>query len=249
VTLVAGPRVATHLRIRGVVQGVGFRPLVFRLASTHRLTGWVRNGNDGVEIHVEGETTDIAAFVHELETHPPAAARVTAVEIAPATPLNLDRFEIHHRDRSHPPATRVSPDLPLCPACRRELLDARDRRAGYPYVNCTACGPRYSIIRALPYDRAQTTMAPWPMCPACEAEYRDVGDRRFHAQPTACPECGPRYVLRISPKAHLCSVFVEAGLQAGVETGQVDLKVGLYTNKRVPVQFTSPVPVPRARST
>jgi hydrogenase maturation protein HypF len=188
--------VARHLRIHGVVQGVGFRPLVFRLAAVHRLTGWVRNGNNGVEIHAEGSTPDLAAFVDALQTHAPAAARITSVDVAPADPLNLDRFEIRESHRSGSPATRVSPDLPMCQACRRELFDPHDRRAGYPYVNCTECGPRYSIIRALPYDRAQTTMASWPMCPKCEMEYLDVNDRRFHAQPTACPACGPHYLLR-----------------------------------------------------
>jgi hydrogenase maturation protein HypF len=189
-------RAARRIRIRGVVQGVGFRPHVFRLAGAHRLTGWVRNGTDGVEIHAEGSTADIAAFVHGLETDVPPAARITAVDVGPADSLNLACFEIRESDRSGRPATRVSPDLPMCAACRGDLRGASDRRAGYPYVNCTECGPRYSIIRALPYDRAHTTMAQWPMCPACKAEYEDVNDRRFHAQPTACPECGPRYVLR-----------------------------------------------------
>ena len=189
-------RAARRIRIRGVVQGVGFRPHVFRLAGAHRLTGWVRNGTDGVEIHAEGSTADIAAFLHGLETDVPPAARITAVDVGPADSLNLDCFEIRESVRSGRPATRVSPDLPMCAACRADLRGASDRRAGYPYVNCTECGPRYSIIRALPYDRAHTTMAQWPMCPACQAEYEDVNDRRFHAQPTACPECGPRYVLR-----------------------------------------------------
>jgi hydrogenase maturation protein HypF len=189
------------LRIRGMVQGVGFRPLVFRLAVRYRLSGWVRNGNDGVEIHAEGLASDITAFVDMLETNAPPAARIVAVDVSPAAHLDLHGFEILESDRSGRPGTRVSPDLPMCPDCRRELLDASDRRAGYPYLNCTACGPRYSIIRALPYDRAQTTMTGWPMCPACDTEYRDVNDRRFHAQPTACPACGPRYVLRIQVDA------------------------------------------------
>src|SRR5262245_1287799 len=189
-------RAARRIRIRGVVQGVGFRPHVFRLAGAHRLTGWVRNGTDGVEIHAEGSAADISAFVHGLETDVPPAARITAVDVGPADSLNLAGFEIRESVRSGRPATRVSPDLPTCAACRGDLRGASDRRAGYPYVNCTECGPRYSIIRALPYDRAHTTMAAWPMCPACQGEYEDVNDRRFHAQPTACPECGPRYVLR-----------------------------------------------------
>ena len=197
---VAEPRVAQRVRVRGVVQGVGFRPHVFRLADAHQVTGWVRNGADGVEIHAEGSTLDLAAFVRDLQANAPVAARIAALDIHPAAALNLDRFEILDSHRSGRPATRLSPDLPMCADCRRELLDASDRRAGYPYVNCTACGPRYSIIRALPYDRAQTTMAGWPMCQACEAEYRDVSDRRFHAQPTACPSCGPRHVLRARVK-------------------------------------------------
>ena len=192
----AATRVAKHLRIRGMVQGVGFRPLVFRLAEAHRLAGWVRNGDEGVEIHIEGSARDIAAFLHALERHPPAAARIASVDVERAAPRDLVCFEILESHRSGRPATRISPDLPMCADCRRELFDVSDRRAGYPYVNCTACGPRYSIIRALPYDRAQTTMAPWPMCPECQNEYVNVHDRRFHAQPTACPACGPRYTLR-----------------------------------------------------
>ena len=181
--------------VRGVVQGVGFRPYVFHLARSHALNGWVLNGADGVRIYVEGTEPDLAAFVRDLSAHPPAAALIDGMDVMPADPQHAEGFDIRESLREGAPTTRISPDLPVCDRCTRELFDLSDRRSGYPYINCTNCGPRYSIVRALPYDRASTTMAPWPMCEACSAEYRRNSDRRFHAQPTACPACGPHYFL------------------------------------------------------
>ena len=190
----------THARlihVRGVVQGVGFRPYVFRLARTHALAGWVLNGDEGVQIHVEGPEDALHAFVAELGAHPPPAATIAALEVSAAAPAHYDRFAIRESRHAGAPTTRISPDLPVCDACLRELADDSSPRRGYPYINCTECGPRYSIVRALPYDRARTTMAGWPMCEGCGAEYRDPSDRRFHAQPTACHMCGPHYYLLI----------------------------------------------------
>lgn len=182
------------MRVRGVVQGVGFRPFVHRLAQRHGLHGWVRNDAGGVEIHVEGSPAALSAFVEGLQD-PPPAAHLTQVDVVPAGVERPGGFVIRESRRRDRPTARISPDLSVCDACRRELLDPSDRRYGYPYLNCTNCGPRYSIITALPYDRAHTTMAAWPLCQACAAEYHDPADRRFHAQPTACPACGPRYEL------------------------------------------------------
>jgi len=197
----APERIARRIHIRGVVQGVGFRPHVFRLASAHAVAGWVLNGADGVRIHVEGATDAVEAFLRDLLARPPEAARIAAVTVDPDTPGAFGGFEIRDSDAAGRPTTRISPDLPICAACLREMFDPADRRHGYPYINCTDCGPRFSIVRALPYDRASTTMAEWPLCERCAAEYAEPIDRRFHAQPVACPACGPHYVLRIGETA------------------------------------------------
>jgi hydrogenase maturation protein HypF len=185
---------ARFLRVRGVVQGVGFRPFVHRLARTHGITGWVRNGGDGVEIHAEGGEEALDAFVAGFD-EPPAAARIVSCEVETVPATGCDRFEIRDSEAEGRPTVRISPDLPVCAACLEELFDPADRRYGYPYINCTDCGPRYSILLGLPYDRPRTTMRDWPMCLDCAREYHDPLDRRFHAQPVACPICGPAYLL------------------------------------------------------
>lgn len=186
---------ARLIRVRGVVQGVGFRPFVYRIARARGLTGWVHNDTDGVRIHAEGDENALGGFLRDLEREPPPAACIDAVDIALAAVGGFTDFSIGASDSRGAPTARISPDLPVCDSCLAELLDPDDRRAGYPYINCTDCGPRYSIIRALPYDRAQTTMAEWTMCAQCAGEYDDPRDRRFHAQPLACAECGPHYTF------------------------------------------------------
>jgi hydrogenase maturation protein HypF len=185
---------ARALRIRGIVQGVGFRPFIYRLARQHTLAGWVLNAGDGVDIHVEGDEDRIVSFVAEIHRQAPTAAVIAAIDIAPAGLTDAAEFSIRVSRASADPTARISPDLGVCDRCLAELRDPDDRRAGYPYINCTDCGPRYSIIEAVPYDRAATTMRGWIMCADCDAEYHDPSDRRFHAQPNACPVCGPRYV-------------------------------------------------------
>lgn len=187
---------AVEARVRGIVQGVGFRPAVFRLAHAHALTGWVFNAESGVTMHLEGQARSIDAFLRDLADHPPPAALIAGLDVDPAPLRGLREFTICASTTGDKPTVRVSPDLCVCADCLRELADADDARCGYPYINCTNCGPRYSIIDALPYDRAQTSMRGWALCPACERQYRDASDRRFHAQPIACPACGPRYSLR-----------------------------------------------------
>lgn len=188
---------ACSVRVRGIVQGVGFRPFVFRLAAAHGVTGWVLNGDQGVEIHAEGNEAALASFIRDIESHPPPAARIESVEVLPTDIAPFDRFRIIESVQGNPPTVRISPDLPVCADCLAELFEPRDRRFGYPYINCTNCGPRFSIILGLPYDRAKTTMRDWQMCSHCVSEYNDPSNRRFHAQPLACGVCGPHFALRI----------------------------------------------------
>jgi hydrogenase maturation protein HypF len=184
-------------QIRGIVQGVGFRPFVFRTAERHALGGFIRNDSDGVVIEVQGRPGTLEEFIVEVRTQAPALARIDAVALVEQRydEQPVECFEIQLSERSAQAGTLVSPDTCVCEDCLRELLDPADRRHRYPYINCTNCGPRYSIIRGVPYDRVMTTMAAFAMCERCEQEYHDVRDRRFHAQPTACWECGPRVAL------------------------------------------------------
>ncbi|NML28697.1 carbamoyltransferase HypF [Zoogloea dura] len=188
-------RVARRLKVRGVVQGVGFRPFVYRFANQLGLVGWVRNDGEGVEIEIQGSEAVLDAFTQCLVTEAPPLARVDAIEPEVIPP------DLTHKDFVILPsveggvATSIGPDIAVCPSCLSELFDADDRRWRYPFINCTYCGPRYTITRSLPYDRARTSMADFVQCPACEAEYLHPGDRRFHAEPNACPVCGPKLEL------------------------------------------------------
>jgi hydrogenase maturation protein HypF len=187
-------------QIRGIVQGVGFRPFVYRTAETHSLAGWVRNDSDGVVLEVQGEPPTLEAFIEDVRSKAPALARIESVALLDQRRNgdSFDGFEIQVSDGTSRAQALVSPDMGVCEDCLRELFDPKDRRYLYPYINCTNCGPRYSIIRGVPYDRPLTTMSCFPMCEACEREYHDPRDRRFHAQPVACWECGPRVWLRDS---------------------------------------------------
>ncbi|MEP6508168.1 MAG: carbamoyltransferase HypF [Gemmatimonadales bacterium] len=191
---------ACSIRVRGVVQGVGFRPFVFRLARQNTLTGWVLNAEEGVEIHVEGTPDHLSTFLSELKVQAPVASTIAEIDVRPALAAGLTEFAIRESARKGKPTTRISPDLPVCDRCLAELSDRGDPRFGYPYINCTECGPRYSIVRELPYDRQSTTMAEWEMDALCSGEYHDPSSRRFHAQPVACPKCGPHYELRCGPE-------------------------------------------------
>src|SRR5262245_23961554 len=189
-------RARCFILVDGVVQGVGFRPFVYRLAKTHRLGGSVRNDQHGVVIDVEGDREAIAQFLDDLRSAAPSLAHLRGITITWAAPDGHgEEFRIDTSSDEGEPALFPSPDLAACASCLTEMLDAGDRRHAYPFLNCTACGPRYTIIRALPYDRERTSMASFPMCPKCREEYEDVQDRRFHAEPTACPGCGPRLAL------------------------------------------------------
>ena len=188
---------ALDIWVKGIVQGVGFRPFVYRLAKRCLINGWVLNAVDGVHIHAEGESQHLDEFVLELSENAPAAAQVTEIELHEVPLEQFDNFEIRFSDdESSAESTLVSPDLALCADCERELFSPADRRFRYPFINCTNCGPRFTITDALPYDRANTSMRAFPMCAACRAEYEDPADRRFHAQPDACFECGPHLTWR-----------------------------------------------------
>ena len=188
-------RSAIRVHAHGTVQGVGFRPFVYRLARLHGLCGWVRNSLEGVELHLEGSRAALTACLGDLQELKPPGASISGFETADVEPGGYPDFTITSSDGGLRRTSEITPDLSICSDCARELADPSDRRFGYVYVNCTHCGPRFSILNSLPYDRPNTTMRPWPMCPECEAEYLDPSNRRFHAQPTACPSCGPNYML------------------------------------------------------
>lgn len=188
---------ACSIRVRGVVQGVGFRPFVYRLACANALRGWVLNAEEGVEIHLEGAETDLAAFIRDLKTQPPPASGIAEIDIQAVDPVGSLEFTIRESQRRQPPTVCISPDLPVCDECLKELFDPADRRYWYPYINCTDCGPRYTVVAGLPYDRPNTTMKDWRLDDYCAQEYSKPCNRRFHAQPVACPACGPGYYLHL----------------------------------------------------
>ncbi len=178
--------------VRGAVQGVGFRPTVFRIARELGLQGWVVNSPRGVEIDLEGPEDAVSRFVPALLEHKPPRAIIQGLETKRLDPCGYAGFEVRETSTGGNTTTLVLPDIAVCADCLREMSDQGDRRFAYPFINCTNCGPRFTIIESLPYDRERTTMARFTMCPACLAEYHDPNDRRFHAQPNACPACGPR---------------------------------------------------------
>lgn len=190
-----------HIHVTGIVQGVGMRPFVYREAMAHGICGWVLNAGDGVHIEAHARAEAVDGFVAALSEHAPAAARVERVDIADLKPscwsaADEQGFRIVASQDQTAHTTLVSPDIATCDDCLRELFDPADRRYHYPFINCTNCGPRFTIIRSLPYDRAATSMNCFPMCPECAAEYADPLDRRFHAQPDACFDCGPHITWR-----------------------------------------------------
>lgn len=179
------------LKVTGIVQGVGFRPFVYRLARDHHLAGWVCNTSSGVEIQVEGAAAAVDSFVRKLSADAPSLARIDAILQLDAEPWSREGFRILVSKNLAATEALIPADVSTCPDCFREIADPGDRRYQYPFTNCTNCGPRFTIIRQVPYDRPQTTMAAFAMCPECRAEYENPEDRRFHAEPTACPRCGP----------------------------------------------------------
>lgn len=189
---------ALSIHITGVVQGVGFRPFVYNLAQEYNLKGWVLNASDGVHVHVEGPESIVDSFPIILEKSAPEAAVIEHVSVSNTKPESFAEFEIRASAPTAGERTLISPDMATCKACETELFDPKDRRYRYPFINCTDCGPRFTIIKDTPYDRPLTTMDKFKMCPECQAEYEDPSNRRFHAQPDACFVCGPRLYLNLN---------------------------------------------------
>ncbi len=188
-------KVCRHIEVSGIVQGVGFRPYIYRLATERRLAGTIRNTPSGVAVEVEGPWESVEDFVLSMRTEPPPLAHITDLSIRDVPCRDAHEFHIVATQHGQAVRTLISPDVATCDACLRELLDPSDRRYRYPFINCTNCGPRFTITRNIPYDRPHTSMSVFPMCPACQAEYDDPLNRRFHAQPNACWDCGPRLEL------------------------------------------------------
>ena len=184
-----------QLHITGIVQAVGFRPFIFRLATEYGLAGWVSNGSDGVRIEVQGPECRLKDFCQAIRRNRPPLARIDQFTCQTIPTISAKAFRIEpSRDRlSHHPV--IGPDAALCPACREELFDRDNRRFGHPFISCVDCGPRYTIIEAVPYDREKTSMNAFELCPACRAEYTSPADRRFHSQTNCCWDCGPKLSL------------------------------------------------------
>jgi hydrogenase maturation protein HypF len=215
-----------RIRIAGTVQGVGFRPWVYRVATREGLTGRVRNDAGGVTIDAFGDEPSLARFIAALGTPPPAAV-IERVEIADIDHEPARSFDIVASEDSREPRVSIPPDLAACDDCVAEIFDPANRRYRYPFTNCTHCGPRFTIATGIPYDRATTTMARFGMCPACRREYRDVGDRRFHAQPNACPICGPRLTLRANDGRVIDAPDVVAAAARAIVDGMIVAVKGL----------------------
>ncbi len=184
-----------RIHIVGIVQGVGFRPFVFGLASRYALNGWVRNTSAGVDIEVDGVPSVLEAFTTALRDELPPLAQIDEMTVADCPANGFTEFEIIHSEAVAGAFQPISPDVSICPDCLREMFDPADRRYRYPFINCTNCGPRFTIIKDIPYDRPLTTMAGFALCDDCRVEYENPLDRRFHAQPVACPVCGPQVWL------------------------------------------------------
>jgi len=200
-TLTGDPVQAFHIEIIGIVQGVGFRPRVYNLAREFALQGWVRNTSHGLEIEVQGSRQALESFVSGLKSNPPSQASIQDIRINKITPIPAKGFlirESHSLENTFQP---LSPDIATCRECLSELNDSCDRRWHYPFINCTNCGPRFTIIEDVPYDRKKTTMGTFQMCPDCKSEYDDPANRRFHAQPNACFSCGPHIWLEESDES------------------------------------------------
>ena len=210
-----------QIRIRGVVQGVGFRPTVYRVALAHGVRGEVLNDGDGVLIRAWAAPTSLDAFVQALALACPPLASIDEIARSPSAQSPPDSFRIVASEGGVP-RTPVAPDAATCADCVRELFDPFGRRYRYPFTNCTHCGPRFSIVRGIPYDRARTSMAPFALCADCRREYEDPADRRFHAEPIACPVCGPQLSLPLeeastaTPVASSCCRELNEKSAAGV---------------------------------
>jgi hydrogenase maturation protein HypF len=210
-----------RIRVRGVVQGVGFRPSVYRLAREEHLTGFIGNDTDGVFIEIEGKTESLDEFLARILAEAPPLSRIDSIEVEDAEPVGDQTFRIISSQVHGRVSTGIPADAATCPDCLRELLTPADRRFRYPFLNCTNCGPRFTITRRIPYDRPQTSMASFKMCPACQAEYDDPANRRFHAQPNACWVCGPQLTLTNAAGAVIPSTDVVSDVIGRLAEGEI----------------------------
>lgn len=239
------------ISVVGIVQGVGFRPFIHGLAARLHLQGFVRNQTGNVRIEVEGECGSLDHFLSEITHHPPPLAHIDRVSWSPISSRGDAQFRIDASESDADGQVLISPDVATCAACLDELLDPANRRYRYPFLNCTHCGPRLTIITGSPYDRPRTTMAGFPMCPACSEEYENPADRRFHAQPTCCRDCGPKLRLLSAEGAAVAAddplaAFVEAirGPHRGHER-RGRLSSDLRCDRRVRRRGTAAAEAPR----
>ena len=196
---------AILLKINGIVQGVGFRPYIYRLASKYKLTGWVKNTSDGIKLFVQGKDSKISKFIKDIKTTPPSLSKIESISIEKSVyDNNISKFSILDSSKEVNKLTLISPDVGICNDCIKDILDPLNRRYYYPFTNCTNCGPRFSIIDSLPYDRSLTSMNKFAMCSHCKNEYIEANNRRFHAEPNCCPTCGP-FIYILSNKGELIS--------------------------------------------
>ena len=209
-----------RIQVTGLVQGVGFRPFIYRLAKHHQLTGWVLNSNDGVLIQVQGEQKKLTNFIHEIRLKAPPAATVIDISYEETPVEKFNNFQIKSSASVSNSVTLISPDIAICQDCLEDM-EQQAHRLNYPLINCTNCGPRFSIIQALPYDRPKTTMADFPMCQSCEQEYNNIIDRRFHAQPIACNDCGPSYCLDTGKNQVTELDTILSMVSSGLDQGQL----------------------------
>ena len=205
-----------RIHIDGIVQGVGFRPFVYNLATRIGLTGWVRNTSAGVDIEVDGTPQNLQTFIEALKIEAPPLARIDQILIDRRPANGFTGFQIMQSIAIEDAFQPISPDVSICPDCLHELFDPHDRRYRYPFINCTNCGPRFTIIEDIPYDRPKTTMASFGMCPECAREYKDPLDRRFHAQPVACPDCGPHVWLELNTEGSVPDTEIQASCDAAI---------------------------------
>ncbi len=211
--LTTDQRIRRQITITGIVQGVGFRPFIHRLAQKHNIAGSVHNFTGGVVIEAEGNPDDVTAFIKDLPKEKPPIARIEDISASELAVDGDSQFVITTSREAAGGTILLSPDVATCQDCRRELFDPEDRRFRYPFINCTNCGPRFTIIETVPYDRPNTTMQPFAMCPQCQAEYDDIDDRRYHAQPNACPVCGPHVELAVGDKHYTRDKAVQEAIE------------------------------------
>ncbi|MTI59313.1 MAG: carbamoyltransferase HypF [Firmicutes bacterium] len=246
-------RVRRLIKVRGLVQGVGFRPFIYRLANIHSLSGWVNNNLEGVLIDIEGDCREIGSFLAKISSAPPLA-KIEELEIKELPLKGYGDFRIKESLLDSTNFTLISPDIATCPECKEEMNNINNHRYHYPFINCTNCGPRYSIIESLPYDRSVTTMKNFTMCEECRREYEEPGDRRFHAQPNACPECGPELWLtdyrgkkiseenplkqatKLLKRGKILAIKGLAGFHLACDAGNQDTIKKLRNRKRRPVK-------------